>query len=66
MPELIESAGEGCTRPGLRRVPQSGSGVHEDGFGLLPTDDVDSPAGFAAWVQRLAEGAGTLYGPLDC
>lgn len=32
-----------------------GPGVHEDGFGLLPSDDVDSPAGFAAWVARLAE-----------
>ena len=31
-----------------------GPGVHEDGFGLLTTDDVDSPAGFAAWVERLA------------
>lgn len=32
---------------------QWGSGYHEDGFGLLPTDDVDSPAAFTAWVQRL-------------
>ena len=32
-----------------------GPGVHEDGFGLWPSDDVDSPAGFAAWVARLAE-----------
>ncbi|WP_367127286.1 GNAT family N-acetyltransferase [Saccharothrix sp. HUAS TT1] len=31
-----------------------GPGPHEDGFGLLPTDDVDSPDGFAAWVARLA------------
>ncbi|MGY2067930.1 GNAT family N-acetyltransferase [Blastococcus sp. SYSU DS0619] len=30
-----------------------GPGVHEDGFGLLPGDDVDSDAGFAAWVRRL-------------
>ncbi len=29
-----------------------GPGVHEDGFGLGPDDDVDSPAGFAAWVQE--------------
>jgi hypothetical protein len=26
---------------------------HEDGFGLGPSDEVDSPAGFAAWVARL-------------
>jgi predicted acetyltransferase len=31
-----------------------GPGVHEDGFGLRPSDEVDSPAGFAAWVARLA------------
>lgn len=31
-----------------------GPGLHEDGFGLLPTDDVDSMAGFAAWIARLA------------
>ena len=32
-----------------------GPGVHEDGFGLLPSDEVDSPAGFAAWIARLAD-----------
>jgi predicted acetyltransferase len=32
-----------------------GPGVHEDGFGLLPSDEVDTPAGFAAWVARLAD-----------
>jgi predicted acetyltransferase len=32
-----------------------GPGPHEDGFGLAPTDEVDSPAGFAAWVARLAD-----------
>jgi len=30
-----------------------GPGVHEDGFGLHSSDEVDSPAGFAAWVGRL-------------
>ncbi|GAA4205692.1 GNAT family N-acetyltransferase [Actinocatenispora rupis] len=30
-----------------------GPGLHEDGFGLVDTDEVDSPAGFAAWVARL-------------
>ena len=30
-----------------------GPGRHEDGFGLGPSDEVDSPAGFAAWVARL-------------
>ncbi|WP_076467416.1 GNAT family N-acetyltransferase [Micromonospora avicenniae] len=32
-----------------------GSGVHEDGFGLRPSDEVDSSDGFAAWVARLTE-----------
>ncbi|MEU1419557.1 GNAT family N-acetyltransferase [Kitasatospora sp. NPDC005751] len=31
-----------------------GPGSHEDGFGLTPGDEVDSPAGFAAWISRLA------------
>jgi len=31
-----------------------GPGLHEDGFGLLPEDDVESPAGFEAWLERLA------------
>lgn len=31
-----------------------GPGAHEDGFGLQPPDEVDSPAGFADWVARLA------------
>lgn len=31
-----------------------GPGRHEDGFGLRPSDEVKSPAGFADWVPRLA------------
>jgi predicted acetyltransferase len=34
-----------------------GPGAHEDGFGLLPSDEVDSPEGFAAWVRRLTDEA---------
>lgn len=34
-----------------------GPGSHEDGFGLLPHDDVCTPRGFAAWVNRLRESA---------
>lgn len=30
-----------------------GPGLHEDGFGLGPDDDVESAAGFSAWVGRL-------------
>lgn len=35
-----------------------GPGLHEDGFGLRPDDGVDTPAGFSAWLRRLA-GDGT-------
>ncbi|GAA4561761.1 GNAT family N-acetyltransferase [Micromonospora coerulea] len=34
-----------------------GRGVHQDGSGLRPDDDVDSPAGFATWVRGLREQA---------
>ena len=34
-----------------------GHGAHEDGFGLRPSDDVASSAGFADWVSRLASAA---------
>ena len=30
-----------------------GPGFHEDGFGISPSDDVKSPAGFQAWINRL-------------
>jgi predicted acetyltransferase len=30
-----------------------GPGLHEDGFGVGPEDDVDSADGFATWVSRL-------------
>jgi len=32
-----------------------GPGSHEDGFGLLPEDDVHSSTGFSAWLSRLSE-----------
>jgi predicted acetyltransferase len=32
-----------------------GPGLHEDGFGLGPSDEVDSAVGFAAWVARLTD-----------
>ena len=30
-----------------------GDGLHEDGFGLVAGDDVDTPDGFATWIARL-------------
>jgi predicted acetyltransferase len=32
-----------------------GPGQHEDGFGLSPQDEVESPVGFAGWLARLTE-----------
>ena len=37
----------------LRSRDEWGRGVHQDGAGLRPHDDVNSPEGFAAWVRRL-------------
>ena len=54
MPELI--APTTCLHAAwLEAHGEWGPGVHEDGFGLRPSDEVDSPAGFAAWVARLAD-----------
>lgn len=41
--------------PWLEAHAEWGPGRHEDGFGLAPTDDVDSPEGFATWVARLTD-----------
>ena len=52
MPELVEpdaelhSAWRECHR-------EWGPGLHEDGFGIGPDDEVDSAAGFAAWVASV-------------
>ena len=37
----------------LRSLDDWGRGVHQDGAGLRPGDDVDSADGFATWVRRL-------------
>ena len=39
--------------PWLEAHTEWGPGLHEDGFGLAPTDEVGSPDGFATWVARL-------------
>ncbi|MDN4646016.1 GNAT family N-acetyltransferase [Arthrobacter sp. PsM3] len=57
MPELIEPIGR-LRAAWLGAHAEWGPGVHEDGFGLLPADDVDTPAGFAAWLARLAGESG--------
>jgi predicted acetyltransferase len=61
VPELIAPTAR-LHRPWLDAHAEWGAGAHEDGFGLTPADDVDSVAGFTAWVQRLAdEAAQTTY-----
>lgn len=40
-----------------------GPGVHQDGSGLHPEDEVDTAAGFAAWVDRLLQEADTSVPP---
>lgn len=60
MPELTTPATAMHT-DWLEARAEWGPGLHEDGFGLLPTDKVDSPAGFAAWVARLADDRHCTY-----
>ncbi|MEU7861279.1 hypothetical protein [Nonomuraea sp. NPDC049141] len=54
MPELIAPTAR-LHAAWLEAHAEWGPGVHEDGFGLLPSDAVDSTAGFAAWVTRLLD-----------
>ncbi|MFD2764799.1 GNAT family N-acetyltransferase [Micromonospora eburnea] len=56
MPELITPTAR-LHRSWLAARDDWGRGVHQDGSGLQPTDDVDSPEGFADWVGRLRDGA---------
>jgi predicted acetyltransferase len=52
MPELIPPTAR-LHRAWLESRDEWGRGVHQAGSGLRPGDEVDSPAGFAAWVTRL-------------
>lgn len=52
MPELIAPS-TALHRQWLELRDDFGRGVHLDGGGLHDDDDVDSAAGFAAWVERL-------------
>lgn len=38
-----------------------GPGLHEDGFGIGPGDDVDTVEGFRAWVARIERDSGQLW-----
>ncbi|WFE29436.1 GNAT family N-acetyltransferase [Solwaraspora sp. WMMD791] len=52
MPELIAPTAE-LYASWLAAREEWGPGTHQDGSGLRPADDVDTAAGFAAWVDRL-------------
>lgn len=54
MPELIAPTAR-LHAAWLAAHAEWGAGAHEDGFGLGPADEVESPDGFAAWLARLAE-----------
>ncbi|MFE9852760.1 GNAT family N-acetyltransferase [Streptomyces sp. NPDC005576] len=57
MPELIAPTTR-LHSAWLEARDEWGPGLHEDGFGLGPSDDVDSPDGFRAWVALLADASG--------
>jgi len=63
MPELVAPTAR-LHRSWLEAHVEWGPGPHEDGFGLSSSDDVDSPAGFAAWVSRLTDQS-ALRTPID-
>ncbi|MGS2616862.1 GNAT family N-acetyltransferase [Micromonospora sp. LZ34] len=62
MPELIKPTVR-LHAAWLEARAEWGPGVHEDGFGLRPSDEVDSPDGFAAWVARLSDTSGPANPP---
>ncbi|GAA4989486.1 GNAT family N-acetyltransferase [Kitasatospora paranensis] len=57
MPELIAPTAR-LHRAWLEARDEWGPGLHEDGFGIGPSDEVDLPDGFAAWAARLADASG--------
>lgn len=54
MPELVAPT-EHLHAAWLDAHAEWGPGLHEDGFGLSPSDEVASAEGFAAWVADLTE-----------
>ncbi|WP_229072622.1 GNAT family N-acetyltransferase [Actinoplanes sp. DH11] len=64
MPELI-APDTRLHAAWLRSRDEWGRGVHQPGSGLRAGDDVDSPAGFAAWVRRLRTEEDTSVRPAE-
>ncbi|MFI5086029.1 MAG: GNAT family N-acetyltransferase [Actinomycetales bacterium] len=56
MPELIAPT-KRLHAAWLEAHAEWGAGLHEDGFGLSPTDEPGSETGFAAWLEQLADDA---------
>lgn len=54
MPELVRPT-VSLRDSWLAAREEWGRGVHQDGSGLHPEDDVDTVVGFSAWVGRLAD-----------
>jgi predicted acetyltransferase len=64
MPELIVPTAEWETA-WRHAHSEWGPGLHEDGFGIEPDDDVESGEGFVAWLSRLTrESATSLPAPV--
>jgi predicted acetyltransferase len=61
MPELIPPTAR-LHVAWLEAHAEWGPGQHEDGFGLRPSDEVESGDGFAAWVSWLASRSGAVEG----
>ena len=62
MPELVKPTTE-MHAAWLEAHDEWGPGAHEDGFGLQPSDDVRSDAGFSAWVEHLVAESGHADAP---
>ena len=61
MPELIPPTAR-LHAAWLEAHAEWGPGQHEDGFGLRSSDEVESTAGFAAWLTRLASQSEAVAG----
>ncbi|MFJ3036146.1 GNAT family N-acetyltransferase [Curtobacterium pusillum] len=42
-----------------------GPGLHEDGFGISPDDDVETAEGFGDWIERVRKSPGNSWWVLD-
>ena len=60
MPELVEPDA-GRHSAWLESHREWGPGLHEDGFGIGPRDEIESVAGFTAWVDGLRSRPGRLW-----